>query len=163
MHVHASNVSAWHSSLFGTPIHGSAPLAGRSRITDMFAGLFDFFPTSWACTHAVCMPGQLSSPSVLSRHGFVPLIGKSCSFMPSVHVLMRLCVSPAIFMCIAMPWVSTHMFGMPVWLLDSTSSCLPASTGKLRGILMCIDGFFCVCSRIHAVSSVWHIPVPARC
>ena len=137
MHVHASNMSVGLLSLFDTPMYGFAPLAGRSHVTDMVADVFDLFTTFWTCMCAVCMPGQLSSPSVLSQHSLVHLAGKSSGFTSFGHVLTHLCVSPAICTCIAMPCMCLCMFGMPSWLLDSTLSHLPALIDKF-----CICGMF---------------------
>ena len=78
MRVHASDVSVGFSSLFGSPMHGSVPLAGRSVVTDVFAGSFDLSAMSWTCMRAVCTPGQLSSSSVPSRRSIVlPVISKT--------------------------------------------------------------------------------------
>ena len=59
MRVHVSDASVGLSSLFGPSPCGTAPLASKSHITDMFAGLFDLFPMSWRCMRAVCVPACL--------------------------------------------------------------------------------------------------------
>ena len=154
MRVHASDASVGLSSHFGSPMHGSAPLAGRSGVTDVSIGLFNLYPTSWTCRRAICVPGQLLSPSVPSRHGFVPLASKSCICGSVGHVLTCLCVFSAVFACIATPWVSICMFGVPARLLGLAWPCLPALTGKF-----CICGTFQHVLMLSVVSAVVSVPL----
>ena len=126
MHVHASDVSVGLLSLFDTPMHGFAPLAGRSHVTNLFADVFDLFATSSTCMCAVCMPGQLSSPSFCLSTVLHTLAGKSSGFASFGHVLTHLCVPSHMHMyCNAM-----HVF-VHVWhaftasgLNFVTSSCI---------------------------------------
>ena len=58
-------------------------------------------------------------------------VGKSCGFGSAVPVLMIHCMSPAIFVRSEAPCMPTCMFGMTVWFLGSTWSCI----GRLSGLI----------------------------
>ena len=64
VHVRVSDASVWSLGLFGFPVHGSAPLAGRTSVTNTFAGLFELSPIAlhvyayslraWAALKPIC-------------------------------------------------------------------------------------------------------------
>ena len=63
VHVRVSDASVWSLGLFGFPVHGSAPLAGRTSVTNTFSGLFELSPMlcmymhtlrAWAALKPIC-------------------------------------------------------------------------------------------------------------
>ena len=63
--------------LSGSPMHGTAPLTGKSGLSNVFAGVLEPSRTLCMCMHTLCVPGQLSSPSVLPEHGLMFKAGRS--------------------------------------------------------------------------------------
>ena len=89
-------------------MHGTAPLTGKSGLSNVFAGVFEPCPTLCACMRTLCVPRQFSSPSVSPGYGLVLPEGECGGFEFAGHALMLSCVSPAIFACAAMPCMSVR-------------------------------------------------------
>ena len=69
----------------------TTPLASKSGNTDTFVGpLEPSLPRR--CLQTLSVLGQLLSPSALSVHGLVLLVGEFGSFGSSMHVLMIFCI-----------------------------------------------------------------------
>ena len=115
-----SGTSVSSLGLSGSLMHGTAPLTGKSGLSNVFAGVLESSPTLCTCMRTLCMHGQLSSPSVSLGHGFVLPEGESGGFEFAGCALILSCVSPAIFTCSATPCMSVRRFGMPTCLLGST-------------------------------------------
>ena len=114
-----SSTSVSSLGLSGSPMHGTAPLTGKSGLSNAFAGVLEPSRTLCACMRTLCVPGQLSSPSVLPGHGLM-LLGESGSFEFAGHAQILSCVSPAVFVCVAMQYVSACTFSVPTRLLGLT-------------------------------------------
>ena len=118
------DTSVWCLGLSGS-MRGFAPLAGKSRVADAFAGLLELSASPWACMCALCVPGQLPSPSVFSRHDVLLLVGKSGGFGSVGPVLTCSCVYPAVFVRFSMPCVCAHdpQKKRPVYYLCAHQVC----------------------------------------
>ena len=81
---------------FWLPHAWFAPLAGKSRVADTFAGLLELSAPCWACMRAPCLPGRLPSLSAFSGHDLLLPIGKSGGFGSVGPVLTRSCMYPAV-------------------------------------------------------------------
>ena len=76
-------------------MHSFAPLASKFRVADTFTGLLELSALPQACMCAICVPGQLPSPSAFSGHDLLLPVGKSGSFDsvgPYLHV--PVCIQP---------------------------------------------------------------------
>lgn len=97
-----SDAFVWLPSLTGS-MHGSAPLAGKSEFSDMFAGVFELpaFICMYIC--ALSMSVWVLSPSDRPKHNLGLLVGESGDFASAEHVLTRSCMSLAVFVWSATP------------------------------------------------------------
>ena len=96
MRVYASDASVRPLCQSGSPLHGSEPLADESDDTNAFAGLFELFVMLYAYMRALCVLGQLPSPSVSSGHDLVLPVSESAGFGSAGPVLARLCITSCI-------------------------------------------------------------------
>ena len=117
MRVYASGASVRLLCHSGSPLHGSEPLADESGDTNTLSGLFELFVMLYTYMRALCVLGQLPSPSVSSGHDLVLPVSESGGFGSAGPVLARLCVSPAVFACSATPCVAVRVFGVLVRLM----------------------------------------------
>ena len=78
VHVCVSSTSASSLGLSGSPMHSTAPRTGKCGLSNVFSGVLSHLQRcAW---HTICMPGQLSSPSVSSGQGLALLaVGESWS------------------------------------------------------------------------------------
>ena len=81
--------------------------------------------------------------------GVAPLAGKSSSFKSTGGVLTISCASLTVSVCFAMPCASVRMFSVPthLWVQSVASPCFDRYVPRFRGILMCADGSYRVCSH----------------
>ena len=89
----------------------TAPLAGKSGITDAFSGVFEL-STALPCA-CLCMFNVfswLSSPSSWSACRLEHPVGESGGSGSIGPILTSLCVPPAIFACTVSPCASIPMF-----------------------------------------------------
>ena len=86
VHARVSDTFVWALGLFGSPMHS------RSGVTDDFAGLLELPTSPWTCMQILSMLEQPSSPSTLSVHYLVLLVGKYGGSGSSVCVLMMFCM-----------------------------------------------------------------------
>jgi len=102
-HMSVPPQSIWMVSRLSRPsVHSSAPLAGKSRVTDTIAVILELLTSPSTCMWVLSMPGQLLSPSASSVHDLVLPPGGSGHFWSAESMLTISCVSPAIFAWSAM-------------------------------------------------------------
>ena len=124
--VHTSNASVWLLSHSGSPMRGSALVAGKFRIPDTFSTLFALFPSLWTCMRMPSMPGQLLGPFTSYLHDLVLLLPKFDHFESSGCVLTHFGVLLAAFASAAMSCVHAWFSSLSDWFC-STSPPVPLS------------------------------------
>ena len=149
-------MSIWLVSHSGLLMRSSTSVAGRSRVADIFAGLFELPASLFMCAHvsnaSISSLGLSGSP----MHGFALLTGKSGvtnTFIAPLELF-------------ASPCSCLRTFGVFTWVLSpsDSSAChvaLPVDESAVLGLLACTDDFLhmsnCICMYCNTVCVYPHV------